>query len=216
MTTQVKRGVMAAIATTVIIASCCWTYFTQFRSATRDVGLHRYIGQVLAQQTSQLIGKKGSVVTIAIETGDWPELETQIQAFKTTLNKLGDYQLREYEMETKDQPKYGVGSGLSGRRYIRTVKKNENADVFVSFVGAPNLSPEEIAELGKKPRLIAESRSGDNLPELFDNKLISIAVVSRFQFPSPGPEKPSTPAEWFAKRYQVLTPEIAAALPKPD
>jgi hypothetical protein len=115
-------------------------------------------------------------------------------------------------MDTKDQPKYGVGSGLSGRRYVRTVKKNPKANVFVSFVGAPKLTPEEVAELGTGPKLVVESRAGDNLPALFENKLAVAAVVSRFQFPAPPPEKPRTPEEWFVKRYQVLTPENVGAL----
>lgn len=216
MSLQSKRFLTLSAAAAVTAASCAWIYFTQVRAVQYNAGLHQRVGQVLAEQTAQLIGRKGRVVTIAIETHDWPELQTQIDAFKSALKKLGDYELREYEMDTRDQPKYGVGSGLSGRRYVRTVKKNENADVFVSFVGAPRLSEEEIAELQKKPKLIAESRSPDYLPNLFEHQLIEVAVVSRFQFPSPGKLDPGTPEEWFTKRYQVVTTENARTLPKPD
>ena len=195
----------------MILASCLWIYFTQFRAAQHNVGLHQYIGQTLARHAASAAGQKGRIVTIAIDTREWPELKTQIESFKAALKKLGTYELREYEMDTKDQPKYGVGSGLSGRRYVRTVKKNPNADVFVSFVGAPKLTADEISELGTKPKLVLESRSGDNVPALFEKKLAIAAVVSRFQFPAPAPEKPRTPEEWFVKRYQVVTP---GSLPK--
>ena len=151
-----------------------------------------------------------------IAAKEWPELKIQIDAFKAALKKLGQYEVREYEMDTKDQPKYGLGSGLSGRRYVRTVKKNEKADLFVSFVGAPKLSSEEVAELGNKPMLIVESRSGENLYGLFQDKLVVAAVVSRFQFPAPAPEKPHTPDEWFVKRYQILTPDDVKILPKAE
>ena len=204
---------VAAVA--VIVASCAWIYFTQFSTAKYNVGLHQQVGEALAEQTANLIGKKGRVVSIAIDTKEWPELKTQIAAFKAKLKKLGEYELREYEMDPKDQPKYGVGSGLSGRRYVRTVKKNEMADVFVSFIGAPALSDEEVAELGNKPKLIAESRSPDNLQKLFQNQLLHVAIVSRFQFPSPGPEKPKTPREWFTKRFQIITEPMSSSLPKP-
>jgi hypothetical protein len=216
MNPQQRKPIIAGAAIAVILGSCAWIYFTQIKTAHHNVGLHRRIGEVLAEESAKALGRQGRIVSIAIDTKDWPELQTQVAAFKAKLKLLGNYEVREYEMDTKDQPKYGVGSGLSGRRYVRTVKKNLKADLFVSFVGAPKLSPEEIAELGNKPKLVAESRSGDNLPGLFENKMIVAAVVSRFQFPAPGPEKPRTPEEWFVKRYQVLTADTVQALSKPE
>jgi hypothetical protein len=216
MTAQIKNRLIAAGAILAIVASCVWIYFTQFKATQYNVGLHRHIGQVLAEQASKALGSKGQIVSIAIDSKEWPELKIQLDAFKAGLKKLGQYEIREYELDTKDQPKYGLGSGLSGRRYVRTVKKNEKADLFVSFVGAPKLSPEEVAELSKKPKLVVESRSGENLYGLFEDKLVVAAVVSRFQFPAPAPEKPHTPHEWFVKRYQILTPEDVKILPKPE
>jgi hypothetical protein len=216
MTAQIKNRIIAAAAIVVILASCVWIYFTQFKTAQYNVGLHRRIGQVLAEEAFKALGSKGHVVSIAIDTKEWPELKIQMDAFKAALKKLGQYEVREYELDTKDQPKYGLGSGLSGRRYVRTVKKNEKADLFVSFVGAPKLTSEEVAELGTKPKLIVESRSGENLYGLFQDKLVVAAVVSRFQFPAPAPEKPHTPNEWFVKRYQVLTPDDVKILPKTE
>ena len=214
LTTKRALTIVAAVAT--IIGSCSWIYFTQLKAVQHNVGLHQRVGEVPAEQTAAIIGKKGRVVTITIETKEWPELKTQVDAFKAALKKLGDYDVREYEMDTKDQPKYGVGTGLSGRRYVRTVKKNENADVFVSFIGAPKLSDDELAELTRKPKLVAESRSPDYLQKLIENQLIAVAVVSRFQFPSPGTDSPKTPQEWFTKRYQVVTAQTAATLPKTE
>src|SRR5437899_2928174 len=152
MSSRLKNALLAAGSLLVIIASGLWIYYHEFKAAKHSVALHQRVGQVLAEETANLIGKKGRVITISIDTKEWPELKTQIDAFKETLKKRGDYEVRDYQLDTKDQPKYGVGSGLSGRRYVRTVKKNEKADVFVSFIGAPKLSKEEMAELGKKPK----------------------------------------------------------------
>ena len=211
MKEQAKRVWVAAAAIVVIAASCLWIYRTQFNAAKYNIGLHQRVGRELAEQTAGLVGKKGKIVVISIDTKEWPELKTQMDAFKNSLKKLGDYELREYELDTKDQPKYGVGTGLSGRRYIRTVKKNATADVFVSFIGAPALEDDELAELSNKPRLVAGARSPDNLPRLFTNQLLNVAVVSRFQFPSPGVREPNTPDEWFTKRFQIVT--AATVLP---
>ena len=217
MTAQARRILIITALVAVIAAACSWIYFAEIRTVEHNVGLHQHIGRVLAERTVGLVGKHGKIVTIAIETKEWPELKTQRAAFLSELKKLGDFEVREYEMETKDQPKYGVGSGLSGRRYVRTVKKNTNASAFVSFVGAPKLSKDEIAELGEKPPLlIVESRSVENLPELFTKKLIAQAVVARFQFPAPGPENPKTPEEWFTKRYQVVAADGVTNSAKAD
>lgn len=216
MSAQTKNRIIAGAAILAIVASCVWIYFTQFRATQYNVALHRHIGQTLADQVAKAIGAKGNVVSIAIDTKEWPELKIQLDAFKGALKKLGQYDLREYQLDTKDQPKYGLGSGLSGRRYVRTVKKNPNANIFVSFVGAPKLTTEELTELGTKPKLVVESRSCDNLYVLFENNLVQAAVVSRFQFPAPAPEKPRSTEEWFAKRYQILTADTLKLLPKSE
>lgn len=213
-----KNTLTAIAAVGVIAASCAWIYFSQVKAARHNVALHQRVGEVLAEQTAQLIGNKGKVVTIAIETKEWPELKTQIAAFNKKLATLGKFEVRDYLMDTKDQPKYGVGTGLSGRRYIRTVLKNKDAAVFVSFIGAPKLDEAERAELevGTKPKLIAEARGTDYLPNLFKHELLNAAVVSRYQYPSPGTDNPKTPEEWFTKRYQIVTPQTAHTLPKPE
>lgn len=216
MTPQWKHRLLVGMCFAVILASCLWIYFTQIRAAKYNVGLHQRIGEVMAEQTAAVVGKRGRVVCMFIPFREWPEMRTELEAFRATLKKLGEYELKDYELDPKDQPKYGVGSGLSGRRYVRTVKKNQQADAFVSFVGAPKLSDDEIRELtnGRKPKLVALSRSTDNLPALFHTQLINVAVVSRYQFPSPGPDNPRTPQEWFTKRFQVVTPESLKALPE--
>jgi hypothetical protein len=216
MKPKVKSVLIVLACVCVIVGSAGWIYFTQLRTTRYNAGLQQKIGQVLAEHSIRLLGKKGRIVAITIDQKEWPELDTQMKAFKTRLKSAGDFEVREYELDTKDQPKYGAGTGLSGRRYVRIINKNPTADLFVSFVGAPKLTDEDLKELARKPRLIAESRSGDNVPGLFEHKLVEAAVVSRFQFPSPGPEKPRTPEEWFVKRYQVITPDDAAQLSRTE
>ena len=200
----------------VIAAASYWIYYREFKRPKHNVELHRHIGAVMAEQTVKAVGPKARLVLVTIPTGSEPELATQLEAFKQTLNRLGKYELRENELDTKDQPKYGIGNGLSGRRFVRTVNNNKSADGIVSFVGAPKLSDAEISELKKQPKFIAETRSPEHLPRLFEKQLIHAAVVSRFSFPAPGPVEPRTPQEWFNKRYQVITVEAVQSIPKPE
>ena len=198
------------------VGSAVWIYWQEFKAPQHDVELHRRIGEVMAEQTAMVIGSKGKIVLITIPTGGEPELKTQLDAFHAKLKKLGDYQIREYEMDTKDQDKYGVGTGLSGRRYVRTANKNLDAAVIVSFIGAPHMKEEDIAELQKVPKFVAEARTVDNLPKLFKKNLISVAVAARFNFPAPGPITSRTPQDRFDKRYQIVAATNVGTIPKPE
>lgn len=216
MSSKGKQILTAVISVLVIAGSATWIYWSQFKVPKHDVGLHKRVGEVMAEQAAKLAGGKGRLVLITISTHGRPELATQLTAFKQSLPKLGKFELKEDEVDTEGKPKYGLGSGLSGRHFVRTVKKNESAAAIVSFVGAPKLTDEEIAELQTMPKFIAETRSPDHLPKLFQKKIIQVAVASRFIFPAPGPIKPRTPQEWFDKRYQVLADDGVSTIPKPE
>jgi hypothetical protein len=216
MTSNTKNILIILCCVTIVAVSAAWIYWREFKMPQHDVALHQRIGEVMAEQTARVAGPKGKIVLIAIPTGGLPELKTQLESFRIALKKLGTYELREYEMDTKDQDKYGVGTGLSGRRYVRTASKNPDAVAIVSFIGAPSMKEEDIAELQKVPKLVAEARSVDHLPKLFHKDLISVAVASRFSFPAPGPIQAKTPQERFDKRYQVVVASNVAAIPKPE
>ncbi len=187
--------------------------YRHFKAPPYNLALHQRIGEVMAEQTAQAVGQKGRILLITIPTATEPELATQLAAFEQKLKRLGDFEIKRHELDTKGQAKYGVGTGLSARRFVRAVK-NHSSDAVVSFVGAPELSDAEVAELTQTPKFIAETRSADHLPKLFEKHLIQVAVVSRFVFPAPGPLQPSTPQEWFDKRYQILTAQTASAIPE--
>ena len=198
-----------------IVASAVWIYYTQYQAPKFNVALYRRVGEVMAEQAVQLAGKKqAKIVVITLKSHDYEELDTEYAAFTKKLKQLGDFKIHEDEVDTKDQPKYGLGMGLAARHFIRTVKKNETADVIVSFIGAPKLGEEQIAELAKMPKFLVQARAPDHLFKLFDQKLVQAAVVSRFTFPAPGPISPRTPEEWFTKRFQVFAAENAASIPK--
>ena len=216
MSAKAKTIWTVILAGVAIAGSVAWIYWHEFKAPQHDVELHRRVGEVMAEQTATVIGNKGKVVLITIPTSGEPELKTQLDAFHARLKQLGSYELKEYEMDTKEQDKYGVGTGLSGRRYVRTANKNLDAAVMVSFIGAPHLKEEDIAALQKVPKLVAEARAVDNLPKLFKKELISVAVAARFSFPAPGPITPRTAQDRFDKRYQIVVATNVGTLPKPE
>jgi hypothetical protein len=75
------------------------------------------------------------------------------------------------------------------------------------------LKDDEIRELQARPKLIVESRSAGKLKKLFDQQLLHVAIVSRFQFPAPVEGNPGTLRQWFDKRFEIVTTETIATLP---
>ena len=213
MSPKTKNLLLAVGSLLAIAGSGLWIYFREFKTPAHNVLLHRRIGEIMAEQAANLVGSKGRLVILTIPTGSEPELQTQLEAFRRKLKTLGSYEIKEHEFDTKDQAKYGLGSGLSGRRYVRAIKNNPKAELIISFIGAPKLSEEDLAELKNPPKFIAETKTPDHLPKLFEKNLIQVAIASRFIFPAPGPQKPKTPQDWFDKRYQIVVAESIRDLP---
>ena len=198
----------------LIAASATWTWRREFAAPKFNLVLHQSVGRALAEETARLVNHTGKVVVIAIELAGVPELKAQLDAFEHALHRFPGIKLeKSYKVETDDKPKYSFGTGLSGRRFVRIVNKNLEADALVSFIGVPTLSSEDLAQLKKTPKFVAEARSAEKLKRLFEQKVLSAAIVSRFQFPTPIKGQPRSPQEWFDQRYQIVTTSNLGELP---
>ena len=215
-----RQILVITVALLVIAASVAWICVTQFASPKINLVLHHGIGEVMAEETSRILGHKGDVLVIAIDSDAAPELRAQLEKFKQTLRKLGCVSIKETVfLDTENKPKYGTGRGLSGGRFVRVAKKKgADVDAIVSFVGAPSLSDADWSDLEKMklPKLVVESGSAAKLKKLFDKKLLEVAIVSRYEFPAPNRKDPKTARDWFEKRYQIVTAGTAATLPGPS
>src|SRR5689334_483179 len=209
------KSVLTALTCLALTSGAAWSiYRSQYRAPSHQVDLHRAVGRALAEETARMLQGAGKIVLILIEPEHEPELKTQLDEFNATLRQHPGLRIKEqYRLEADDKAKYAFGSRLSGRRYVRIVNKNQSADAFVSFVGAPRLSESERAELKIKPRLIAEARAADKVRPCFERQTIEVALVSRFQFPAPVQGTPRSLQEWFDQRWQIITATNAATLP---
>ena len=214
--TTVKQTLLAAGCVLAIAIAGISIYFTQFNRPTLNETLHLGVGRAMAQETANLVGKQGKIVAVIMDLNKAPELAVQLDEFERALQKLGNFTISKKPLETEGKAKYATGAGLSGRRFVRAVKNHADAQAIVSFVGAPNLSEDDLGQLdtAKLPKFVAEVRSPDKLKKLFDKHIIQVAIVSRFQFPAPGPRKPRTPEDWFQNRFQIVTAESSVTLPE--
>ena len=210
-----KQALGVAGLILVILASLTWIYITEVAAPKINLRLHQGVGLVLAEETSKVLGNKGQVVIIAINPRKFPELKAQLGAFEKALKGLGGIKMKEtYMVETDDDPKYGVGTGLSAKRFLKIRKKYADADAIVSFVGVPNMTDEDFTGLKRPtPKFIAETRSPEKCIKPFQKGVLQVAIISRFVFPAPGPKNPHTPREWFDQYFQIVT---SASLPPLD
>ena len=210
-----KQKLIALGAILAIVASALWIYRTEFATPPMNVPLHQAIGQVMAEETSRIVGHAGSVLIVAMETSKAPELKVQLDAFEKRLKLLGRITIKDKLMlDPGENPKYRPGSGLSAKRFLKIARKNAGADAIVSFVGAPELTDAELARLKSVPTFVAEAHSPERLISLLEKKILQVAIVPRYEFPAPGPRKPETDRQWFDNKFQIVTLETVASVSK--
>jgi hypothetical protein len=203
-----KQKLIAAGAIVAILVSAAWMYWFQFGTSRQNVRLQRAVGEMMAAETSRVVGHAGKVVIVTVGGGAAPELKLQIDAFQKQLKLLGGITIKDtVVLDAADNPKYRPGAGLSAKHFLKIVRKHPTAAAIVSFVGAPELTEQELAQMKTVPRLIAETHSPEKLMNLLDKRVLLAAIVPRFEFPAPGPRKPETSRQWFDRYFQILSPE---------
>lgn len=196
-----------------IAASAVWIYHYEFGSSGVNVALQQSVGQRLAEETARIVGRPARIVVVSVNIPAAPELKVQLDAFQKSLKTSGGVTLQEkVVLDPGDNPKYRAGAGLSAKHLLKIIRKHPGIDAIVSFVGAPELSDQEVAQFKSIPKIVAETHSPEKLVNLLDKKILICAIVPRFEFPAPGPRKPHTGREWFDRYFQVITPDSHVAV----
>lgn len=202
-----KTKVLTALILLAAIVAAGVSIFFQLRKPEDDrtPPMDQIIGEALAQEVVHALANTGKIVLVTLEKGQSPELDRYVDAFKDRIYKTSIKVANTDEISIEKAGKYGPGSGMSGKRFVRIMRKYPPTQVIVSFVGTPDGEDKELRDLKPPlPQFIAFSRAPDDIDELFQHNLLLAVVVPRFRFPAPGPEKPKTNREWFEKYYQVV------------
>jgi hypothetical protein len=207
--------VIASLAIMVACLAYLGVRFVQFppRPNRRE---HVGIGTVLAEQAIKLAKGGGRIVLIAPDTTlfDYPGAEVQLKAFHSTLRgaKLQTSATYPVRLDPLRPPRVPAGDMVEILR-----KYSSETDVVVSLLGPAVPSPELKLRLpharivalcsGEMPRQI-------NLPALFDEQLLHVAIVSRTKpdFIRPSSDEPMV---WFDHFYQVISSRDAAEILEP-
>jgi len=213
------------VVTVFSILAICISFIIIFRTyyePTPKVPLEPFmaIGQVIAEETAKLLGNKGKVVLIVMEIGNYPmpTAKAQLKSFTETLKKQGGITVAATESVPMNQMIMGGPEmGLPADVFLKVLQQHTDADAIVSFVGAPHLNDDQIGGLGDKiPKFVAVTNlgmMGPGLKKLFEEQVIQLAIVPRFDPAPPNTKKPVTLREFFDQSYKVITAENASSLP---
>lgn len=206
------RKVQTGLSLATIVLSLGFLLFRYFGPAPRiDARAHIGMGNVLAEQAAKSLGSGGHIVLVVPDTSvfRWPGPEAQLKAFHRALRKAN------VSVGMTNVVKLDPGRlvRVNAEDFFNWLHKLSEADVVVSLLGPPILTAEQRAKLaGRHARVIAvcagEMPKQVNLPALFDDNLLHVAIVSR-PVPSIGLPQTDDPKVWFDHFYEVASSKSA-------
>src|SRR5436190_11815002 len=125
--TSAKQILLVVGCLLAVCAAGVSIYFTQFHRRPINETLHIAVGEAMATETAKLLGGKGKVLAIIMDSDKTPELKVQLDEFERTIKTLGSFTVSKKPLETEGKAKYTTGAGLSGRRFLRALKNHPDA-----------------------------------------------------------------------------------------
>ena len=210
-----NNKVTVVVASLTILGALSFLYFSQHGLPPRvDPRPHQALGQTVAEEALKLLRPGGRIILITRDTVTFrnPAVDAQMKSFHRTLHKAGTSVAVTNLVKLDPLRLVSVPPG----DFFQILKKASEADVVVSFLGPPALSPEQLAKLEeKKPKVIAVCTgsvpSQVDLKRIFEDKLLQAAVISR-KIVTAGAPATDNPQGWFDHLYALVTPATVSDL----
>jgi len=173
--------------------------------------LQKSIGQAIAQETLRHWKPGGTVSVFTRDTSEFPhpEADAVFASFQSSLLAAGTPIDSVQSLQLDPLRPLAVPPG----DFFELIRRAPAGSVIVSFMGPPELTPEQRSQLTViKPAIIAFCPGNiplrSNLRELLQAGIVRAAVVDRF----PPPSKPTG----FEGTYALVHAEDAPSLPSQD
>ena len=221
--TKMKRRAIGIAATVVIVGSVGSLVLTECRFSRgpdkRQIfKLQLPLCDVLSRETARLIADKGDIVLVVLNAGEMGSLvaESQAQGF---LESIAEHQnikvLATEKLSTNSRPGQApeVCMGLPSPLLFSILEKYPHASAIVSFIGSPILTEEEMDQIGEKaPKIAVVAHFQNGLKNLFDHKVVQLAIVPRSRAQPAPPAAAGSLDEKFNQEYELITTENAESL----
>lgn len=179
-----------------------------------DHHAHQAVGQALGQEAVRLVKPGGSVVAIRRDSSAFrhPESDAQFEGFAKALASAGVPLASVQALQIDPLRPLAVPPG----DFYELIRKGSAGSVIVSFMGPPDLNPEQRARLTEiKPAIVAFCPGllpkRVHLRELFEAGLLHAAMIDRSSL-LPGTVAPK---DSTAATYQIVHAADAANLVTP-
>jgi hypothetical protein len=190
----------------IVILSVLAGIFFVMRPAVPRVSASPYVGLAwgVVQQVAQKTDGQGRVVLLFDESDiTAPVLLKAIHAELEMYPNLTVEAVERLDGYFIDWPEI---TALPAAQFIELVKRYQDADVIVSFIGVPYLNRNEIAELGTDYPLLIGVYHSTNLPEstLATLSFTDLSVLPPLDKRPLSEHLPTTPQEWFEREFRVI------------
>jgi hypothetical protein len=213
-----KLALLLALVVVVMAGFIVWRKAAspQFNSKSSAA-----VGEVLADEIARLLGDGGKVVLIAhARDKNVPDADGErVASFQAALGRRKSPQLAAVEWLPRpprsQRAMLGmIGQSLTEPQLLALVDQHPEARAFVIFGGVPLLSPAVTQKItGRSLKLVVVSGYGPTLRQLLQARVVAVAVVPRFADLPPGTPAPRTAKDWFAREFEILTPETVRRAP---
>lgn len=180
------------------------------------------VGEVLADEITRLLGEVGQVVLIARDQDkNAPGAGSErVAAFRAALSRRKSPQLAAVVEWLPRPPRSEMamlgmtGQSLTEPQLLALVERHPEARAFVILGGAPLHSPAGTQKIRNHSlKFVVVSGYSQTLRQLLQARVVALAVVPRFADLPPGTPAPQTAKDWFAREFEILTPETVGLAP---
>ncbi len=206
-----------ALILTILVALVSIPLTTCERSAPVVRKPFSTVGQVAGDEVLKLLNNRGKIVVVM---ASGPPIESQTMTSQVdALNEVVKKQPGITVVAT-EQIVYEKGPEIimAGDQYLQILQRHSDVDAIVSFAGFPHMTDEQINSLGQEQKvsqcalILSMGPMMPGLKRLFDNQLIQLAIVPRFQTAALAEKPPTTTWERFDRFFMVITSENASSL----
>lgn len=198
----------------VISVATLWLYLFLYPSPPAiDARPHQGLGAALAGEAMKLGDGTARIIVIVRDQVSFqlPATKAQLDSFHRALKHAG--RSAATVRTIKEDPLRVVG--VQPGEFFELLRQAKENDVFVSFLGPPVLTEDQLRKLGpKRPRVVALCAGAMparvDLKKAFEQQLLHAAIVSRAEAPAKAAAGNVQAA--FEQLFRVITPGNLAEL----
>ncbi|HUR46361.1 MAG TPA: hypothetical protein VMZ27_10845 [Candidatus Saccharimonadales bacterium] len=212
---RLKNNLKILFAILLLLGSGAVLYNSLIGPGPRfDLAIHEAIGNAMATEAAALAGEGGRIILVTrnLASNPNPPAAAEVKALAATLQKLGRKVASTNSFRVDPLRLFKVPPG----DIVEVLRKMEEKDVLISFLGPPDLDEKQLARAGEKHPKIVALCSGTmprqiNLKKLFEQQLVHVAIVSRSETGTANPAE-GAGASSFDTLYSIIKPANVSEL----